>query len=249
MHSERSTRVVDEAATDRPRSARAPARHPHGGVQGRGPEGARRRARPAARHGALLGRQLGRRARRSRCAGRAHPRRAGDRALPARAQPARARPRLGVGRARRRRRSRAGARPAPARQRPLARARWIARGWRPRPCAWPGPARCGGRRSRASEAAPAGRLHSLRRDRASVRHHYDVSNRFYELLLGPSMVYSCAYFADADDSLETRAGAQARADLPQAAPAAGRAAARHRLRLGLARPARGARATACARSA
>jgi cyclopropane-fatty-acyl-phospholipid synthase len=53
------------------------------------------------------------------------------------------------------------------------------------------------------EAEPAGRLHSLRRDRASVRHHYDVSNRFYELLLGPSMVYSCAYFASADDSLET----------------------------------------------
>jgi cyclopropane-fatty-acyl-phospholipid synthase len=55
----------------------------------------------------------------------------------------------------------------------------------------------------ASEAAPSGRLHSLRRDRASVRHHYDVSNRFYELLLGPSLVYSCAYFADVDDSLET----------------------------------------------
>jgi cyclopropane-fatty-acyl-phospholipid synthase len=52
------------------------------------------------------------------------------------------------------------------------------------------------------EADPGGRLHSLRRDRASVRHHYDVSNRFYELLLGPSMVYSCAYFASPDDSLE-----------------------------------------------
>ncbi|MDP9257647.1 MAG: class I SAM-dependent methyltransferase, partial [Actinomycetota bacterium] len=53
------------------------------------------------------------------------------------------------------------------------------------------------------EAEPAGRLHSLRRDRASVRHHYDVSNRFYEMLLGPSMVYSCAYFESADDSLES----------------------------------------------
>jgi cyclopropane-fatty-acyl-phospholipid synthase len=29
-----------------------------------------------------------------------------------------------------------------------------------------------------------------------------VSHRFYELLLGPSMVYSCAYFADEEDSLE-----------------------------------------------
>ena len=53
------------------------------------------------------------------------------------------------------------------------------------------------------EAAPAGRLHSLRRDRASVTHHYDVSNRFYELLLGPSLVYSCAYFGSEQDSLET----------------------------------------------
>ena len=67
------------------------------------------------------------------------------------------------------------------------------------------------------EAEPGGRLHSLRRDRASVRHHYDVSNRFYELLLGPSMVYSCAYFASAARLARARAGAQARADLPQAA--------------------------------
>ena len=53
-----------------------------------------------------------------------------------------------------------------------------------------------------SEAAPAGRRHSLRRDRASVRHHYDVSNTFYEMLLGPSLVYSCAYFESEQDSLE-----------------------------------------------
>jgi cyclopropane-fatty-acyl-phospholipid synthase len=53
-----------------------------------------------------------------------------------------------------------------------------------------------------SEAAPVGRRHSLRRDRASVRHHYDVSNAFYEMLLGPSLVYSCAYFESERDSLE-----------------------------------------------
>ena len=35
-----------------------------------------------------------------------------------------------------------------------------------------------------------------------MRHHYDVSNTFYELLLGPSLVYSCAYFASEADSLE-----------------------------------------------
>ena len=54
----------------------------------------------------------------------------------------------------------------------------------------------------ASEARTGGRLHSLLRDRAAIRHHYDVSNRFYELLLGPSMVYSCAYFEDPSDPLE-----------------------------------------------
>ena len=53
-----------------------------------------------------------------------------------------------------------------------------------------------------SEAHLGGRLHSLRRDRAAVRHHYDVSNEFYRLVLGPSMVYSCAYFDSAADTLE-----------------------------------------------
>lgn len=54
----------------------------------------------------------------------------------------------------------------------------------------------------ASEARPAGRLHSLRRDRDVVQYHYDVSNDFYRLILGPTMVYSCAYFVSPDDSLE-----------------------------------------------
>jgi cyclopropane-fatty-acyl-phospholipid synthase len=40
-----------------------------------------------------------------------------------------------------------------------------------------------------------GRLHSLSRDTQSVSHHYDVGNEFYRLILGPSMVYSCAYWA------------------------------------------------------
>ena len=52
------------------------------------------------------------------------------------------------------------------------------------------------------EASLNGREHSLVRDRAAIRHHYDVSNEFYRLVLGPSMVYSCAYFSDANDSLE-----------------------------------------------
>lgn len=40
----------------------------------------------------------------------------------------------------------------------------------------------------------SGALHTKRRDRAAISHHYDVGNDFYELVLGPSMVYSCAYW-------------------------------------------------------
>ena len=39
-------------------------------------------------------------------------------------------------------------------------------------------------------------MHSRARDAASVSHHYDVSNDFYRLVLGPSMVYSCAYWTE-----------------------------------------------------
>ncbi|GAA3501877.1 cyclopropane-fatty-acyl-phospholipid synthase family protein [Streptomyces prasinosporus] len=37
-------------------------------------------------------------------------------------------------------------------------------------------------------------LHTRHSDRRAVSHHYDVGNAFYELVLGPSMVYSCAYW-------------------------------------------------------
>ncbi|GAA2461318.1 cyclopropane-fatty-acyl-phospholipid synthase family protein [Streptomyces lavendulocolor] len=46
-----------------------------------------------------------------------------------------------------------------------------------------------------------GPLHTKRRDRVAVSHHYDVGNDFYELVLGPSMVYSCAYWTE-DGTLE-----------------------------------------------
>src|SRR3546814_7543376 len=39
------------------------------------------------------------------------------------------------------------------------------------------------------------RSHSSRRDAAVVGHHYDVGNDFYELVLGPSLTYSCARFS------------------------------------------------------
>jgi cyclopropane-fatty-acyl-phospholipid synthase len=51
------------------------------------------------------------------------------------------------------------------------------------------------------EIALTGARHSRSRDRRAVTHHYDVGNDFYRLVLGPSMVYSCAYWSGADDDL------------------------------------------------
>jgi cyclopropane-fatty-acyl-phospholipid synthase len=47
-----------------------------------------------------------------------------------------------------------------------------------------------------------GLRHSKGRDAEAISHHYDVSNRFYELVLGPSMTYTCAVFATEDTTLE-----------------------------------------------
>jgi cyclopropane-fatty-acyl-phospholipid synthase len=47
-----------------------------------------------------------------------------------------------------------------------------------------------------------GRRHSRARDAAAISHHYDVSNEFYRLVLGPSLTYSCAVFHDPSDTLE-----------------------------------------------
>jgi cyclopropane-fatty-acyl-phospholipid synthase len=52
------------------------------------------------------------------------------------------------------------------------------------------------------EYRPPGRLHSKFRDSKAISHHYDVSNRFYEWVLGPSMAYTCAVFATKDSTLE-----------------------------------------------
>lgn len=46
------------------------------------------------------------------------------------------------------------------------------------------------------EARIHGWRHSRRRDARAVGHHYDVSNDFYRIVLGPSMTYSCARFGD-----------------------------------------------------
>jgi cyclopropane-fatty-acyl-phospholipid synthase len=44
--------------------------------------------------------------------------------------------------------------------------------------------------------------HSKARDAEAIQHHYDVSNRFYEMVLGPSMTYTCACFPAQDATLE-----------------------------------------------
>ncbi|MEU4801777.1 cyclopropane-fatty-acyl-phospholipid synthase family protein [Actinosynnema sp. NPDC023587] len=47
-----------------------------------------------------------------------------------------------------------------------------------------------------------GLRHSKARDREAIAHHYDVSNTFYEWLLGPSMAYTCAVYPTATSTLE-----------------------------------------------
>jgi cyclopropane-fatty-acyl-phospholipid synthase len=50
-------------------------------------------------------------------------------------------------------------------------------------------------------------LHSLRRDRSAIAHHYDLSNAFYQLLMDESMAYSSAYWTS-DEPGYTLAQAQ-----------------------------------------
>ncbi|UGY91812.1 SAM-dependent methyltransferase [Streptomyces gobiensis] len=52
--------------------------------------------------------------------------------------------------------------------------------------------------------------HSVRRDKRAISHHYDVGNDFYEQVLGPSMVYSCAYW---DEGLTLEEAQRAKIDL------------------------------------
>jgi cyclopropane-fatty-acyl-phospholipid synthase len=47
-----------------------------------------------------------------------------------------------------------------------------------------------------------GLRHSMTRDAEVISHHYDVSNAFYEYVLGPSMTYTCAVYPSADATLE-----------------------------------------------
>jgi cyclopropane-fatty-acyl-phospholipid synthase len=61
------------------------------------------------------------------------------------------------------------------------------------------------------ESRPHGQLHTRRRDAEAIAHHYDVSNDFYRLVLGPSMTYSCAYWYE--DGLTLEAAQEAKYEL------------------------------------
>jgi cyclopropane-fatty-acyl-phospholipid synthase len=47
-----------------------------------------------------------------------------------------------------------------------------------------------------------GLRHSKTRDAEAIHHHYDVSNAFYEYVLGPSMAYTCACYPHEGATLE-----------------------------------------------
>jgi cyclopropane-fatty-acyl-phospholipid synthase len=52
------------------------------------------------------------------------------------------------------------------------------------------------------EARLHGLVHSKARDAAAIAHHYNVSNEFYRLVLGPTMTYSCGLWENPDVGLD-----------------------------------------------
>jgi cyclopropane-fatty-acyl-phospholipid synthase len=61
------------------------------------------------------------------------------------------------------------------------------------------------------EAHLSGVRHSKERDAAAIAHHYDVGNDFYRLVLGPTLVYSCAVWDSPATGLD--AAQEAKLDL------------------------------------
>lgn len=57
--------------------------------------------------------------------------------------------------------------------------------------------------SRGYSGNEAGEGRAQRENRDFIQFHYDVGNDFYRLFLDPEMQYSCAYFTDWGNSLET----------------------------------------------
>ena len=60
-------------------------------------------------------------------------------------------------------------------------------------------------------ARRTGRRHTRTRDAAAISHHYDVGNDFYRLVLGPTLVYSCAVWDSPATGLD--AAQEAKLDL------------------------------------
>jgi cyclopropane-fatty-acyl-phospholipid synthase len=58
------------------------------------------------------------------------------------------------------------------------------------------------RRDELVRPGMSGRLHSRKRDKEAVNHHYDTGHDFFTQFLDPAMVYSCAYFLGPTESLE-----------------------------------------------
>ncbi|WP_028657051.1 SAM-dependent methyltransferase [Nocardioides sp. J54] len=58
------------------------------------------------------------------------------------------------------------------------------------------------RRAEGLRGLTAWGRHSQQRDADAIHHHYDVSNTFYEHVLGPSMTYTCAVYPTGDATLE-----------------------------------------------
>ena len=54
----------------------------------------------------------------------------------------------------------------------------------------------------AKEVLLHGQQHSRRRDRTAISYHYDKPPEFFLPWLGPTMVYSCAYFRDPKQSID-----------------------------------------------
>ena len=77
-----------------------------------------------------------------------------------------------------------------------------------------------------------GLRHTKARDAEAIHHHYDVSNRFYELVLGPSMTYTCAVFPTRGRHAWRRRSSRSTTCRAQARPQGRRPSARRRLRLG-----------------
>ena len=58
-------------------------------------------------------------------------------------------------------------------------------------------------RGKRGPAKLRGRVHSIERDRQAISYHYDVSNEFFSLWLDELMNYSCAYFRQWNEDLNT----------------------------------------------